>query len=88
MCKVEDLTEILIPAVLADKIKERMSSLGFNSMNEYVEYVLRQVLDNASSDNIPTGEVDKANETKSEEAFSEEDEEKVKERLKVLGYLD
>jgi len=71
-----NITTISIPKVLADKIKQRMEGTGFNSVSSYVTYVMRQVLSNVEQENKP------------KQAFSEEDERKVKERLKSLGYLD
>ena len=68
-------TTVSIPTVLAEKIKQRCEGTGFNSVSSYVTYVLRQVLSKVESENKT-------------EAFSEEDEKKVKERLKSLGYLD
>ncbi len=71
----EDYTTVSIPKPLAKKVKKRMEGTGFNSMSSYVTYVLRQVISSME-------EEDEA------EDFSEEDEEKVKERLRALGYLD
>ena len=71
---MSNITTISIPAPLADKIKERIEGTGFNSVSSYVTYVLRQVLSNV--------------EEKPKEAFSEDDEKKVKARLRSLGYLD
>ena len=71
-----NITTVSIPKVLAEKIKKRCEGTGFNTVSSYVVYVLRQVL----------SEVDDQKETK--EAFSEQDEKKVKQRLKSLGYLD
>jgi len=68
-------TTISIPTPLAEKIKKRIEGTGFNSLSSYVTYVLREVISNTSEDDH-------------EEAFSKEDEEKVKERLRALGYLD
>ncbi|AGK61896.1 hypothetical protein Asulf_01930 [Archaeoglobus sulfaticallidus PM70-1] len=68
-------TTVSIPKPLYDKIKSRIEGTGFTSVSDYVTYVLREVL--ASLE-----EEDK------EEVFSEEEEEKVKERLRALGYLD
>ena len=68
-------TTISIPTILAEKIKKRIKGTGFTSLSSYVTYVLREVI--ASSD-----------EETREEAFSKEDEEKVKQRLRALGYLD
>lgn len=73
--KVE-YTTVSIPKPLADKIKERMKGTGFSSVSSYVTYVLRQVLSSIES------------EEKSKQAFTEEEEEKVKQRLRDLGYID
>ena len=73
--KVE-YTTVSIPKPLADKVKERMKGTGFSSVSSYVTYVLRQVLSSIES------------EEKSKEAFTEEEEEKVKQRLRDLGYID
>ncbi len=67
----ERFMKISIPSSLYRKIDERIKETGFNSVDSYVAYVMREVL---SDDE--------------EEEFTEEDEEKVKERLRSLGYLD
>lgn len=67
-------TTISIPTALADKIKKRIEGTGFTSLSSYVTYVLREVLSGLDEE--------------TEEAFSKEDEERVKERLRALGYLD
>ena len=67
-------TTISIPTQLAEKIKKRIEGTGFHSLSAYATYVLREVLSNVEEED--------------EEAFSKEDEEKVKERLRALGYLD
>ena len=71
----DDYTTVSIPKPLAKKVKKRMEGTGFNSMSSYVTYVLRQVISSME-------------EEEQTEDFSEEDEEKVKERLRALGYLD
>ena len=68
-------TTISIPTPLANKIKKRIEGTGFNSLSSYVTYVLREVISNVEED-------------EHEEAFSKDDEEKVKDRLRALGYLD
>ena len=73
--KVE-YTTVSIPKILADKIKERMKGTGFPSVSAYVAYVLRQVLSSIEE------------EERSKEAFTKEEEEKVKQRLRDLGYID
>ncbi len=67
-------TTISIPTPLAEKIKKRIQGTGFNSLSSYVTYVLREVI--SGTEEEPA------------EAFSKEDEEKVKNRLRSLGYLD
>jgi len=68
-------TTVSIPTVLGDKLKSRIEGTGFTSLSDYVTYILREVL--ASLE-----------EQEKETTFSKEEEEKVKERLKALGYLD
>ena len=63
-----------IPDELYEKIEQRIKETEFNSVDEYVTYVLKEVLASL--------------EEEEEEVFSEEEEEKVKERLRALGYLD
>ena len=67
-------TTISIPTPLAEKIKKRIEGTGFTSLSSYVTYVLREVLSGM--------------EEEEDEAFSKEDEERVKDRLRALGYLD
>ena len=67
-------TTISIPTPLAEKIKKRIEGTGFTSLSSYVTYVLREVISGI--------------EEESEEVFTKEDEEKVKDRLRALGYLD
>ena len=73
--KVE-YTTVSIPKILAEKIKDRMKGTGFSSVSSYVTYVLRQVLSSINE------------EEKSKQAFTKEEEEKVKQRLRDLGYID
>ena len=70
--------KIDIPEDLAKKLQKRVDSTDeFDSVEAYVSYILKQVVERLE------------NESKEEKpAFSEEDEEKVKERLRSLGYLD
>jgi Arc/MetJ-type ribon-helix-helix transcriptional regulator len=64
-----------IPEDVYKKIEGRIEGAGFDSVSDYVTYVLREVL--ASLE-----------EEEEEQVFSEEEEEKVKERLRALGYID
>ncbi len=68
-------TSVSIPIVLNEKIKNLIKPTGFVSVSSFVIYLLRQVV----SDNY-TPRIDK-------DFFTKEDEEKVKDRLRSLGYL-
>ena len=67
-------TTISIPTPLAEKIKKRIEGTGFHSLSSYVTYVLRELL--ASM------------EEEAGETLTKEEEERIKERLRALGYLD
>lgn len=71
-----DYTTVSIPKILAEKIKERMKGTGFSSVSSYVTYVLRQVLSSIEE------------EQRSKQAFTKDEEDKVKQRLRDLGYID
>ncbi len=73
--KVE-YTTVSIPKPLVNKIKERMKGTGFASVSSYVTYVLRQVISSIEE------------EEHSKQAFTKEEEERVKQRLRDLGYID
>ncbi len=65
---------ITIPDSLYKKIEKRVKETDFDSVSDYIVYVLEEVLASL--------------EQEKEQAFSKKEEEKVKERLKALGYLD
>ena len=67
-------TTISIPTPIAEKIKKRIKGTGFTSLSSYVTYVLREVISGM--------------EQEEEEVFSKEDEKRVKDRLRALGYID
>ena len=67
-------TTISIPTPLAEKIKKRIKGTGFTSLSSYVTYVLREVISGMDQED--------------EEVFSKEDEKRVKDRLRALGYID
>ena len=75
---MSNITTISIPKPLAEKIKKRIKGTGFNSVSSYVTYVMRQVLSS----------IEEKEKNEEKEAFSKEDEEKVKARLRSLGYID
>jgi Arc/MetJ-type ribon-helix-helix transcriptional regulator len=66
-------TTVSIPTPLFQKVAERIRGTGFTSVSSYVTYVLREVV---------------TEEREEEQPFSEEDEERIKDRLRALGYLD
>lgn len=72
MSEERKYTTVSIPAPLFEKIQNKIKDTGFTSVSDYVTFVLREILAHGTN----------------EEAFNEEDERKVKERLRSLGYLD
>ena len=59
---------------LYNQIDERAKVTGFGSVEEYITFVMEEVLKDEEEENSVT--------------FSKEEEEEVKKRLKALGYLD
>jgi len=70
----EKQVKIDLPASIVEKIKKRIEGTGFDSVSSYIAYVLDEMLNDTDND--------------SGDKFSEEDEKKVKERLRALGYMD
>jgi hypothetical protein len=67
-------TTIPLPMSLYKKLKEAINGTGFQDVTSYVSYILREIL--------------AEKEIQTEEApLTSKDEEKVKERLRALGYL-
>ena len=64
---------VYLPAELYDRVKERAESTDFASIEEYVTFVLQEVL---------------KEEEPEEMAMDSEQEKEVKKRLRALGYLD
>ena len=64
---------VLLSAELYGRIEERVKATGFGSVDEYVTFVLEEVLKEEGEEG--------------ERAFSKEEEEEVKKRLRALGYL-
>jgi len=65
---------VSLPVELYRKIEQRIAGTGFHSVDEYVAFVMEEVLKEE-------GEA-------GERALSKEAEEQVKSRLRALGYLD
>ena len=64
---------ISVPADIYDKLEERVKATEFGSVDDYVLFILEEVL---------------KDEEEEEQAYSEADEAEVKKRLKALGYMD
>ncbi len=69
----KEFTSVSIPTTLYKKIEEAIKGTEVGSVSSYVAKVLRESL--AKGETAP-------------DAFSKDEEEKVKERLKALGYID
>ena len=67
-------TTVSIPVTLYEKIREMIKDTGFTSVSQFVTYVLREVVASYESE-------------REEAVFTEEDKEKIIEKLKRLGYL-
>lgn len=65
-------TTISIPVQLNERLKKKIEGTGFHSVSSFVIYVLRQIISASSEDS---------------KGFTKDDEKKVRERLKGLGYL-
>jgi len=70
----EDTTSIPIPSSLFKKLEQKIKGTSFASVASYVTFVLRETI-------VETEQQHKEN-------FSKEDEEKVKDRLRSLGYIE
>ena len=70
----KEVYTVSISTPLFRKIEERIKGPGFTSVSSYVTYVLREIVAEKRDGQ--------------EEAFTKEDEEAVKRRLRALGYLD
>ena len=67
-------TTVSIPVTLYNRIKRVIEGTGFSSVSSFVTYVLREV-------------VAAYEEERGVEPFTEEDKEKIIEKLRRLGYL-
>ena len=69
-----EFATIMIPLTLYKRLEEITKETKFDSASAYATYLLREALSRL--------------EVGSKEVLSEEEEERVKERLRALGYLD
>ena len=72
MAETGKYTTVSIPVELADKSRDFIKDTGFKNLSDYVTFILREIIA-----------------TKNEwgSATSREEEERVKEKLRRLGYL-
>lgn len=70
-------TSLSIPKDLAEKLKKRSGDKGFKSLQDYVTYILRQVLSRIEMD-----------EKQKRKSSTLKDEEEIKQKLRDMGYLD
>ena len=70
----KEFTTVTIPASLHKKIEEFIKGTEYRSVSSYAAKVLRESLSKA--------------EPAAAEVFTKDEDEKVKERLKALGYID
>ena len=68
-------TTVSIPVTLYNRIKKLIEGTGFANVSQFVTYVLREVV----------VEYERAREA--EEPFTEEEKEKIIEKLRRLGYI-
>jgi len=73
MKKEPESKVVFLPAELYDRVRKRVEAADFTSVDEYVIFVLSEVLKEEEDEEI---------------ALSDEQEEEVKKRLRSLGYLD
>ncbi len=67
-------TTVSIPVTLYNRIKKLIEGTGFTSVSQYVTYVLREIV---AEHEAASGE----------EPFTEEDKERILEKLRRLGYI-
>ena len=66
---------VFLPAELYGRIEERVRATEFRSVEEYITYVMEEIMREEESE-------------EEEPTFSEAEEEEVKKRLRALGYLE
>jgi Arc/MetJ-type ribon-helix-helix transcriptional regulator len=70
--KEEKNKAVFLPAELYERIEQRAKATNFGSVEEYITFVLEEVL----------------KEEAEEKVYTEEEEKEIKKRLKDLGYLE
>ena len=73
MKKEQENKAVFLPAEIYDRVRKRVEATGFASVDEYVVFVLSEVLKEEEDEEL---------------ALSDEQEEEEEKRLRSLGYLD
>jgi len=68
-------SSVSLPTVLLEKVRKEIQGTGFTSVSSYVEYILREIIMNHA-------------EQKREKLDFIKDKEKIKAKLRALGYID
>lgn len=71
------MPEVDVPEEHYERFEERAPDKGFDTADEYIRYVLKQVYEKLEG-----------RESGEKSSYTPEEEEKVKDRLRGLGYLD
>ncbi|HIE44100.1 MAG TPA: CopG family transcriptional regulator [Candidatus Omnitrophica bacterium] len=72
MMEENELLQIEIPSTLAERLKKEAQKGGYKNLSDYVAYLIRKSLSSEEDDS----------------SLRPEEEEKIKERLKSLGYIE
>jgi Arc/MetJ-type ribon-helix-helix transcriptional regulator len=72
--KASNFTPVSIPTSLFDNIKEMIKDTGFPSVSSFATYILREVIIGLKG--------------KEKKVLTEEENKKIEEKLRVLGYLE
>ena len=75
-----DTIAVKIPSQLAERVKKRLAGSDFKTVDDYVAYVVDQVLTE-----LEGGSTQEARQ--GENVFSKEDQASVEQRLRDLGYM-
>jgi Arc/MetJ-type ribon-helix-helix transcriptional regulator len=73
-----DSIKVSLKKPLAKKLHRRLKDTEFKSLSEYVNFILEEVINSLEDQETDEEDIE----------YTEEEEEKVKQRLKDLGYLD
>jgi len=79
-----DNETVSLPKILVDRVRTRLSKSDFDSVSDYIVYVVTEVLNGLDSRADEKGRPSKEAE---KSVFSEKEQEEVEERLKSLGYI-